>query len=49
MNQTRVFVSGNEAVALGVRLSRPHVISAIPLPPRPLWWKGYQILWKTRV
>ena len=36
MNQTRVFVSGNEAVALGVRLSRPHVISAYPITPQTI-------------
>lgn len=30
----RVFVSGNEAVALGVRLARPHVISAYPITPQ---------------
>jgi pyruvate/2-oxoacid:ferredoxin oxidoreductase alpha subunit len=28
------FVSGNEAVALGVRLARPHVISASPITPQ---------------
>ncbi len=36
MNQERVFVSGNEAVALGVRLSRPHVISAYPITPQTI-------------
>lgn len=30
----RAFVSGNEAVALGVRLARPHVISAYPITPQ---------------
>ncbi len=34
MPAERVFVSGNEAVALGVRLSRPHVISAYPITPQ---------------
>ena len=33
MNE-RVFVSGNEAVALGVRLARPQVISAYPITPQ---------------
>ncbi len=36
MNQERVFVSGNEAVALGVRLSRPHVVSAYPITPQTI-------------
>jgi len=36
MEQQRVFVSGNEAVALGVRLSRPHVISAYPITPQTI-------------
>ena len=31
-----VFVSGDEAVALGVRLSRPHVISAYPITPQTI-------------
>jgi len=30
----KAFVSGNEAVALGVRLARPHVISAYPITPQ---------------
>ena len=30
----KVFASGNEAVALGVRLARPHVISAYPITPQ---------------
>jgi len=30
----RVFVSGNEAVALGVRLARPHVVAAYPITPQ---------------
>jgi pyruvate ferredoxin oxidoreductase alpha subunit len=32
----KVFVSGNEAVALGVRLARPHVISAYPITPQTI-------------
>jgi pyruvate ferredoxin oxidoreductase alpha subunit len=31
---TKVFVSGNDAIALGVRLARPHVISAYPITPQ---------------
>ena len=30
----KVFASGNEAVALGVRLARPHVIAAYPITPQ---------------
>lgn len=30
----RVFVSGNEAVALAVRLARPHVIASYPITPQ---------------
>lgn len=30
----KAFVSGNEAVALGVKLARPHVISAYPITPQ---------------
>ena len=30
----KIFASGNEAVALGVRLARPHVISAYPITPQ---------------
>jgi pyruvate ferredoxin oxidoreductase alpha subunit len=30
----KAFVSGNEAVALGVRLARPHVIAAYPITPQ---------------
>jgi pyruvate ferredoxin oxidoreductase alpha subunit len=33
-NGSRVFVSGNDAVALGVRLARPHVIAAYPITPQ---------------
>ena len=32
--EEKMFVSGNEAVALGVCLSRPHVISAYPITPQ---------------
>src|SRR5512136_580799 len=32
--KSKVFASGNEAVALGVRLARPHVISAYPITPQ---------------
>jgi pyruvate ferredoxin oxidoreductase alpha subunit len=34
MANYKTFVSGNEAVALGVRLSRPHVIAAYPITPQ---------------
>ena len=30
----RKFISGNEALAHGVRLARPHVISAYPITPQ---------------
>jgi pyruvate ferredoxin oxidoreductase alpha subunit len=33
-NDGKAFVSGNEAVALGVRLARPHVIAAYPITPQ---------------
>lgn len=33
---TQKFVSGNDAVALGTRLSRPHVISAYPITPQTI-------------
>jgi len=29
-----VFVNGNEAIAYGVKLSRPHVIAAYPITPQ---------------
>jgi pyruvate ferredoxin oxidoreductase alpha subunit len=32
--QQRLFLSGNEAIALGVKLSRPHVIAAYPITPQ---------------
>jgi pyruvate ferredoxin oxidoreductase alpha subunit len=34
VSQEKVFASGNEAVAMGVRLARPHVISAYPITPQ---------------
>jgi pyruvate ferredoxin oxidoreductase alpha subunit len=34
MAEEKQFVSGNDAVALGVRLARPHVISAYPITPQ---------------
>jgi len=34
--KTRQFVSGDEAVALGVRLVRPHVIAAYPITPQTI-------------
>ncbi|MCB2195496.1 MAG: pyruvate ferredoxin oxidoreductase [Bacteroidetes bacterium] len=34
--KNRYFVSGDEAVALGTRLARPHVISAYPITPQTI-------------
>lgn len=34
MQGYKAFVSGNEAVALGVKLARPHVIAAYPITPQ---------------
>lgn len=34
MGNTKMFVSGNEAAAIGVKLARPHVISAYPITPQ---------------
>jgi pyruvate ferredoxin oxidoreductase alpha subunit len=34
MPEEKIFVSGDEAVAMGARLSRPHVISAYPITPQ---------------
>jgi pyruvate ferredoxin oxidoreductase alpha subunit len=31
---SRAFISGNEAIAAGVRLARPHVIAAYPITPQ---------------
>lgn len=36
MNQQRRFISGNDAVAMGARLARPHVISAYPITPQTI-------------
>ncbi len=36
MEATRQFISGNEAVALGVKLARPAVISAYPISPQTI-------------
>ena len=36
MKATRQFISGNEAVALGVKLARPAVISAYPISPQTI-------------
>lgn len=36
MKANRKFVSGDDAVALGVRLARPHVISAYPITPQTI-------------
>jgi len=35
-NSKKLFVSGDEAVALGVRLARPQVISAYPITPQTI-------------
>lgn len=36
MNNNKIFISGDEAVAQGVRLSRPHVIAAYPITPQTI-------------
>ena len=36
MSKQRFFISGDEAVAEGVRLARPHVISAYPITPQTI-------------
>ncbi|MDR2100344.1 MAG: hypothetical protein LBP40_05935 [Campylobacteraceae bacterium] len=36
MAQKREFLSGNEAVAFGVKLCRPHVIAAYPITPQTI-------------
>jgi len=36
MTSTKKFISGDDAVAEGVRLSRPHVISAYPITPQTI-------------
>lgn len=35
-NDKKVFVSGDEAIAIGTKLSRPHVISAYPITPQTI-------------
>ncbi len=34
--EEKYFVSGNDAVAMGVRLARPHLISAYPITPQTI-------------
>jgi pyruvate ferredoxin oxidoreductase alpha subunit len=34
--QSKMFLSGNEAVAWGVKLARPHVIAAYPITPQTI-------------
>ncbi len=36
MSEEKHFISGNDAIAMGVRLSRPHVISAYPITPQTI-------------
>ena len=36
MSEMRLFLNGDEAVAWGVRLCRPHVISAYPITPQTI-------------
>nr|WP_320118094.1 transketolase C-terminal domain-containing protein [uncultured Marinifilum sp.] len=36
MKNNKIFISGDEAVAQGVRLSRPHVIAAYPITPQTI-------------
>ena len=36
VNKKKVFISGDEAVAVGARLARPHVISAYPITPQTI-------------
>lgn len=36
MKNNKVFISGDEAVAFGVKLSRPHVIAAYPITPQTI-------------
>lgn len=36
MSSVKKFISGNDAVAEGVRLARPHVISAYPITPQTI-------------
>ena len=34
MSEEKRFISGNDAVAIGAKLARPHVISAYPITPQ---------------
>ena len=36
MSKKNIFISGDEAVAHGVRLSRPHVVAAYPITPQTI-------------
>lgn len=36
MGKNKIFISGNEAVAMGVRLARPEVIAAYPITPQTI-------------
>ncbi|PXY00841.1 pyruvate ferredoxin oxidoreductase [Marinifilum breve] len=36
MKNNKIFISGDEAVAQGVRLSRPHVVAAYPITPQTI-------------
>jgi len=36
MSKNNIFISGDEAVAHGVRLSRPHVVAAYPITPQTI-------------
>ncbi|MDQ2179910.1 transketolase C-terminal domain-containing protein [Marinifilum sp. D714] len=36
MKSNKIFISGDEAVAQGVRLSRPHVVAAYPITPQTI-------------
>ncbi len=36
MSNKKVFVSGDEAVAMGARLARPHVVAAYPITPQTI-------------
>lgn len=35
-NEEKHFVCGNDAVAMGTRLARPHVIAAYPITPQTI-------------
>lgn len=36
MNKNKLFISGDEAIALGAKLARPHVIAAYPITPQTI-------------